>query len=29
MDFSTPGFSVLHYLLEFAQIYVYWVSDAI
>ena len=26
---STPGFSVLHYLPEFAQIHVYWVSDAI
>ena len=26
---STPGFPVLHYLLEFAQIYVHWVSDAI
>ena len=29
MDCSTPGFLVLHYLLEFAQIYVRWVSDAI
>ena len=29
MDCSTPGFPVLHYLLEFAQIHVYWVSDAI
>ena len=29
MDCSTPGFPVLHYLLEFAQIYVHWVSDAI
>ena len=28
MDSSTPGFSVLHHLLEFAQIYVHWVSDA-
>ena len=26
---STPGFPVLHYLLEFAQIHVHWVSDAI
>ena len=26
---STPGFPVLHYLLEFAQIHVLWVSDAI
>ena len=24
-----PGFSFLHYLLEFAQTYVHWVSDAI
>ena len=29
MNCSTPGSSVLHCLLEFAQIYVYWVSDAI
>ena len=29
MDCSTPGSSVLHYLLEFAQIPVHWVSDAI
>ena len=29
MNCSTPGFSVLHYLLKFAQIHVYWVSDAI
>ena len=29
MDCSTPGFSVLHYLLEFAQNHVHWVSDAI
>ena len=28
MDCSTPGLSVLHYLLEFAQIHVHWVSDA-
>ena len=28
MDCSTPGFPVLHYLLEFAQIHVHWVSDA-
>ena len=26
---STPGFSVLHYLLEFTQTHVHWVSDAI
>ena len=29
MDYSTPGFPVLHYLPEFAQILVHWVSDAI
>ena len=29
MDCSTPGFSVFHYLLEFAQTHVHWVSDAI
>ena len=29
MDYSTPGFSVLHYLPEFAQTYVHWVSDGI
>ena len=29
MDWSTPGFPILHYLLEFAQTHVYWVSDAI
>ena len=29
MDCSTPGFPGLHYLLEFAQTYVHWVSDAI
>ena len=29
MDCSTPGFPVLHYLPEFAQIHVHWVSDAI
>ena len=28
MDCSTPGFPVLHYLLEFAQTHVHWVSDA-
>ena len=28
-DCSTPGFPVLHYLPEFAQIRVHWVSDAI
>ena len=29
MDYNLAAFSVLHYLLEFTQIYVYWVSDAI
>ena len=29
MDCSTPGSPVLHYLLEFAQVPVHWVSDAI
>ena len=29
MDCSTPGFPVLHCLLEFAQTHVHWVSDAI
>ena len=29
MDCSTPGFPVLHCLLEFVQIHVLWVGDAI
>ena len=29
MDCSTPGFSALHYLLEFAQTHVHRVGDAI
>ena len=29
MDCSTPGLPVLHYLPEFAQTHVHWVSDAI
>ena len=29
MDCSIPGFPLLHYLLELAQIHVLWVSDAI
>ena len=29
MDCSTPGFPVLHQLLELAQTHVHWVSDAI
>ena len=29
VDCSRPGSSILHYLLEFAQIHVHWVSDVI
>ena len=29
MNCSTPGFPVLHYLPEFAQIHVHWISDTI
>ena len=29
MDCSTPGFPVLHHILEFAQTHVHWVSDDI
>ena len=29
IDFSIPGFSVLHYPLELAQTHVHWVSEAI
>ena len=29
MNCSTPGFSVLHHLLELAQTHVHWVSDAV
>ena len=29
IDCSTPGFPVLHYLLEFAQVHVHWINDAI
>ena len=29
MDFTTAGFPELHYFLEFAQIHVHWISDAI
>ena len=29
MDCSTPGFPVLHCLLELAQVHVHWVGDAI
>ena len=29
MNCSIPGYPVLHYLLEFAQTHVHWVSDAI
>ena len=29
MNCNTPGFPVLHYLPEFAQTHVHWISDAI
>ena len=29
MDYSTPGTSVLYYLLEFAQTHIHWVNFAI
>ena len=29
VDCSMPGFPILHYLLEFAQIHVYEVNDSI
>ena len=29
MNWSTPGFPVLHYLPEFSQTHIHWVSDAI
>ena len=29
MDCSTPGFPVLHHLLEFAHTHVHWIGDAI
>ena len=29
MDYSMPGFPVLHYLQEFAKIHARWVSDAV
>ena len=29
IDCSTPGFPVLHYLLEFSQVHVHWVNCAI
>ena len=29
MDCSMPGFPVLHYLPEFAQVHIHWVGDAI
>ena len=29
MDSSTPGFPVLHYLLDFVQAHVHWVDDVI
>ena len=29
MNYSMSGFLILHYLPEFAQVYVHWVNDAI
>ena len=29
MDWSMPGFPILHYLPEFAQTHVHWISDSI
>ena len=29
VDWSMPGSSLLHYILEFAQIHVHWVGDSI
>ena len=29
MDCSMPGFPVFHYLLEFSQIHIHWIGDAI
>ena len=29
MDCSAPGYPVLHYLLEFAQIHLHWIGDVI
>ena len=29
MDCSTPGLPVPHYLLEFAQVHVHWITDSI
>ena len=29
MDSSTPGFPVLHHLLEFAQTHIHWIGDVI
>ena len=29
MDCTIPDFPVLHYLLEFAQTHIHWLSDAI
>ena len=29
MNCSTPGFSVRHHLLEFTQVHVHWIGDAI
>ena len=29
MDHSTPGFPVLYYILEFAEVHVHWVNNDI
>ena len=29
MDYSMPGFPVIHYLQEFARIHAHWISDAV
>ena len=29
MDDSTPGFPILHHLLELAQTYIHWISEAV
>ena len=29
MDYSMPGFPVIHYLQEFARIHAHWISDTV
>ena len=29
MDYNMPGSSILYYLLEFVQIHVHWIGDAV